>query len=94
MIPYHHYPKVSLYYCRCDHCGNDLRSRILSRLFEKRQASMPDKPWPKYKLKRRRRLIPKVKRRVQPPAYKQRRELKIMIQKKLAIFRNVYERKN
>ena len=55
---------------------------------------MPDKPWPKYKLKRRPRLMTKTKRRVPPPAYKQRRELKMMMQKKLTMFRGIYERKN
>jgi hypothetical protein len=78
MTPYHHYPRVGLQYCRCAHCGNTLRSRTLSRLFDKRMESMPYTPMPKYKQKRigKFRLTPMVQYplrvRVSPP-YKQRR---------------------
>jgi hypothetical protein len=87
MTPYHHYPRVGLQYCRCDHCGNDLRSRTISRLLDKRFKDVPYKPMPAYKHKR---ICPRVvgrpllKNRVKfSPAYKQRRESSILMQKLL-----------
>jgi recombinational DNA repair protein (RecF pathway) len=79
MTPYHHYPRVGLQYCRCDHCGNTLRSMMMSRIFDKRMESMPYTPMPKYKQKRigRLRLQPKVQYRLRVrahPPYKQRRK--------------------
>lgn len=91
MTPYHHYPRVGLQYCRCDHCGNDLRSRILSRLFDNRRKNMPIKPMSILLRKRRKmftRNVLKSKRRVEPPAYKLRRESKISMQKKLEKWKN------
>ena len=90
MIPYHHYPRVGLQYCRCDNCGNDLRSMLLSRLFDKRRKNIPYTPTPRYKLKRRRPLMSRkisqyVRGRVNPP-YKQRRAQRLTMQKLLKEF--------
>lgn len=91
MIAYHHYPRVGLQYCRCDHCGNDLRSRTLSRLYDRRRKNMPVKPM-SFLLRKRRKMFTlnmlKPKRRTPPPAYKQRRESKISMQKQLEKWRN------
>lgn len=92
MTPYHHYPRVGLNYCRCDHCGNDLRSRMRSRIFDKRMDSIPYTPMPKYKRRRigRFRLTPRIKYpfRVQvSPPYKQRRKSHERMQELLKNFR-------
>jgi len=91
MTPYHHYPRVGLQYCRCDHCGNTLRSMMLSRIFDKRMDSIPYTPMPKFKQRRigRFRLTPKVKYplRVQvSPPYKQRREFNERMRDRLTKF--------
>ena len=87
MTPYHHYPRVRLEYCRCVNCGNDLRDRILSRIFIKLCDKIPNISIPKYKLKRISHLASKksirsLKRLLNPP-YKQRRVHHIAMQKSL-----------
>lgn len=95
MIPYHHYPRVVLEYCRCDNCGNDLRSRTLSRLYDRRAEKEPVKLFPKYKLKRKRlyNLAPKrlynlapIKKKLRPsPPYKLRREYRIRMKEMIKL---------
>jgi hypothetical protein len=85
MTPYHHYPRVGLQYCRCDHCHNDLRSRLVSRVLDKRFKNVPHKPLPAYKRKRMLTRVvgrPLLKHRAKfKPPYKQRRESSILMQK-------------
>jgi len=90
MIPYHHYPRVGLNYCRCGNCGNDMRSIMLSRIFDRRIKNIPYKPMPKYKARRLRRFILNkptrpLARRDHPP-YKQRRVHRLAMQKLLKEF--------
>ena len=72
MTPYHQYPRVSLNQCRCANCGNDIRHRLLDRLWEKKTVRYT--PLPPY-VKRRKypSLFGKPKRAKFAPAYKLRR---------------------
>ena len=94
MTPYNHYPRVGLNYCRCEKCGNDLRSRTLSRIYDKRRKRSSGTRTLKYKLKRWIRSNIKAKYRTPPPPYKQRRESEMYIKKMISQMEIMIERTN